>query len=82
METIKNTSITEQLLNELKASKPKVKKEKVPKIVCSVDGVLQSFKDEAELKHFMFTQRVQNVIRYDLTGQVQFPIELVTVAVK
>ena len=74
--------LIDQLAEELKLIKPKTKKEKVAKIVCNIDGALKAFKDESELKHFMFTERVQNVIRYDLSGKVEFPIELVTTAIK
>lgn len=75
-------TLIEQLAEELKITKPKTKKEKVAQIVCNIDGALKAFKNESELKHFMFTERVQNVIRYDLSGKVEFPIELVTTAIK
>jgi len=75
-------SLVEQLAQELGSTKPKTKKEKTAKIVCNIDGVLKAFKDETELKNFMFTERVQNVIRYDLAGKVEFPIELKTTKIK
>lgn len=50
--------------------KPKVKKPKTPKIVCNVEGTLMEFADEAALKSFMWSSRVESVIRYDLTGKV------------
>lgn len=56
--------------------KPKVKKPKTPKIVCDVNGELMRFVDEAELKAFMWSSRVESVIRYDLAGKVTVPFEL------
>ena len=57
--------------------KPKVKKPKTAKIVCNVEGdILMEFADEAALKSFMWTSRVESVIRYDLTGKVTVPFEL------
>lgn len=56
--------------------KPKVKKPKTPKIVCDVNGELMRFVDEAELKAFMWSSRVESVIRYDLSGKVTVPFEL------
>lgn len=56
--------------------KPKVKKPKTPKIVCNVEGTLMEFADEAALKQFMWSSRVEYVIRYDLTGKVTVPFEL------
>lgn len=56
--------------------KPKVKKPKTPKIVCNVEGTLMEFADEAALKSFMWSSRVESVIRYDLTGKVTVPFEL------
>ena len=75
-------TIINQLAKELENSKPKTKKNKVKTIVCNVDGQLISFKNETELKQFMFVERVSNVIRYDLTGRVEFPIELTTSKIK
>ena len=54
----------------------KVKKPKTPKIVCNVDGTLMEFADEAALKSFMWSSRVESVIRYDLAGKVTVPFEL------
>ena len=34
------------------------------------------FADEAELKQFMWSSRVESVIRYDLAGKVTVPFEL------
>ena len=56
--------------------KPKVKKPKTPKIVCNVEGTLIEFADEAALKQFMWSSRVESVIRYDLAGKVTVPFEL------
>lgn len=56
--------------------KPKVKKPKTPKIVCNVEGTLMEFADEAALKQFMWSSRVESVIRYDLAGKVTVPFEL------
>ena len=56
--------------------KPKVKKPKTPKIVCNVNGDLMEFADEAALKSFMWSSRVESVIRYDLSGKVTVPFEL------
>lgn len=55
---------------------PKVKKPKTPKIVCNVNGDLMEFADEAALKSFMWSSRVESVIRYDLAGKVTVPFEL------
>ena len=54
----------------------KVKKQKTPTIVCNVDGTLMEFADEAALKAFMWSSRVESVIRYDLAGKVTVPFEL------
>ena len=56
--------------------KPKVKKPKTPKIVCNVEGTLMEFADESALKSFMWSSRVESVIRYDLAGKVTVPFEL------
>ena len=56
--------------------KPKVKKPKTPKIVCNAEGTLMEFADEAALKAFMWSSRVESVIRYDLAGKVRVPFEL------
>lgn len=56
--------------------KPKVKKPKTPKIVCNVEGTLMEFANEAALKAFMWSSRVESVIRYDLAGKVTVPFEL------
>ena len=56
--------------------KLKVKKPKTPKIVCNVEGTLMEFADEAALKAFMWSSRVESVIRYDLSGKVTVPFEL------
>ena len=63
-----------ELINENK--QPKVKKPKTPKIVCNVNGDLMEFADEAALKSFMWSSRVESVIRYDLAGKVTVPFEL------
>ena len=63
-----------ELINENK--QPKVKKPKTPKIVCNVEGTLLEFADEAALKSFMWSSRVESVIRYDLAGKVTVPFEL------
>lgn len=75
-------TILEQLADELQIKQPKVKKAKTPRIVCNIDGELKSFKDEDKLKQFMFKERVDTVIRYDLVGQVIFPIQLETKPIK
>ena len=56
--------------------KPKVKKPKTAKIVCNVEGTLMEFADEAALKSFMWSSRVESVIKYDLAGKVTVPFEL------
>lgn len=78
---IKEFTMTKELqeaILELIATngKPKVKKPKTPKIVCNVEGTLMEFADEAALKSFMWSSRVESVIRYDLTGKVTVPFEL------
>ena len=62
--------------------KPKVKKPKTPKIVCNVEGTLMEFADEDALKSFMWSSRVESVIRYDLAGKVTVPFELSVEATK
>ena len=71
-------SIISQLLEELKVVKPSTTEEKTATIVCNVDGELMNFADEKALKKFMFKERVDTVIRYNLVGEVTFPIELET----
>lgn len=84
---IKEFTMTKELqeaILELIATngKPKVKKPKTPKIVCNVEGTLMEFADEAALKQFMWSSRVESVIRYDLTGKVTVPFELLVEAPK
>lgn len=81
---IKENTMTKELTTELQekivemiiASGMKPKKPKTPKIVCDVNGELMQFADEAALKSFMWSSRVESVIRYDLTGKVTVPFEL------
>lgn len=56
----------------------KVKKAKSAEIICSVDGELIEFKNEAALKAFMWKERPEKVTRYDLIGTVSVPFDLVT----
>ena len=60
----------------------KVKKEKTPKIVCKIDQELIEFKNEKELKQYMWKERPNEVIRYNLDGKVSVPFELNTEKVK
>lgn len=72
-----NNELKEAILELIATNgKPKVKKPKTPKIVCDVNGELMRFVDEAELKAFMWSSRVESVIRYDLAGKVTVPFEL------
>ena len=72
-----NNELKEAILELIATNgKPKVKKPKTPKIVCNVDGTLMEFADEAALKSFMWSSRVESVIRYDLAGKVTVPFEL------
>lgn len=72
-----NNDLQEAILELIATNrKPKVKKPKTPKIVCNVEGTLMEFADEAALKQFMWSSRVESVIRYDLTGKVTVPFEL------
>lgn len=72
-----NNDLKEAILELIATNgKPKVKKPKTPKIVCNVNGDLMEFADEAELKAFMWSSRVESVIRYDLAGKVTVPFEL------
>ena len=72
-----NNELKEAILELIATNgKPKVKKPKTPKIVCNVNGDLMEFADEAELKQFMWSSRVESVIRYDLAGKVTVPFEL------
>lgn len=81
---IKENTMTKELTTELQekivemiiASGMKPKKPKTPKIVCDVNGELMQFANEAALKQFMWSSRVESVIRYDLTGKVTVPFEL------
>lgn len=86
-EVVNNLNQTKEFTmnNELKQAileliatngQPKVKKPKTPKIVCNVEGTLMEFADEAALKQFMWSSRVESVIRYDLAGKVTVPFEL------
>ena len=72
-----NNELKEAILELIATSgQPKVKKPKTPKIVCNVEGTLMEFADEAALKSFMWSSRVESVIRYDLSGKVTVPFEL------
>ena len=72
-----NNELKEAILELIATNgKPKVKKPKTPKIVCNVEGTLMEFADEAALKSFMWSSRVESVIRYDLAGKVTVPFEL------
>ena len=72
-----NNELKEAILELIATNKqPKVKKPKTPKIVCNVNGDLMEFVDEAALKSFMWSSRVESVIRYDLAGKVTVPFEL------
>lgn len=72
-----NNELQEAILELIATNgKPKVKKPKTPKIVCNVEGTLIEFADEAALKSFMWSSRVESVIRYDLSGKVTVPFEL------
>ena len=71
-------SLLNQLSKEIEQLNPTgaTKKGKTPKIVCSIDGELMRFKNEGALKKFMWSQRPETVIRYDLVGTVEVPFEL------
>ena len=72
-----NNELKEAILELIATNgKPKVKKPETPKIVCNVEGTLMEFANEAALKQFMWSSRVESVIRYDLTGKVTVPFEL------
>jgi len=72
-----NNELKQAILELIAESKQlKVKKPKTPKIVCNVEGTLMEFADEAALKQFMWSSRVESVIRYDLAGKVTVPFEL------
>lgn len=72
-----NNELKQAILELIAESKQlKVKKPKTPKIVCNVEGTLMEFADEAALKQFMWSSRVESVIRYDLSGKVTVPFEL------
>lgn len=72
-----NNELKEAILELIATNgKPKIKKPKTPKIVCNVEGTLMEFADEAALKSFMWSSRVESVIRYDLSGKVTVPFEL------
>lgn len=72
-----NNELKEAILELIATNKqPKVKKPKTPKIVCNVEGTLMEFADESALKSFMWSSRVESVIRYDLSGKVTVPFEL------
>lgn len=60
----------------------KVKKEKTPKIICNVDGELISFKNEKELKKFIWKERPETIIKYDLVGEVVVPFDLQVISDK
>ena len=72
-----NNDLKEAILELIATNgQPKVKKPKTPKIVCNVEGTLMEFADESALKSFMWSSRVESVIRYDLAGKVTVPFEL------
>ena len=70
------TELQEKIVEMIMASGMKTKKPKTPKIVCNVEGTLMEFADEVALKSFMWSSRVESVIKYDLTGKVTVPFEL------
>lgn len=70
------TELQEKIVEIIMASGMKPKKPKTPKIVCDVNGELMQFANEAALKSFMWSSRVESVIRYDLAGKVIVPFEL------
>ncbi len=70
------TELQEKIVEIIMASGMKPKKPKTPKIVCNVEGTLMEFANEAALKQFMWSSRVESVIRYDLSGKVTVPFEL------
>ena len=76
MKTELTTELQEKIVEMIMASGMKPKKPKTPKIVCNVEGTLMEFANEAALKQFMWSSRVESVIRYDLTGKVTVPFEL------
>lgn len=63
-------------LKSLLTGNVKVKKEKVAKLVCKIDGELIEFKNEKALKKFIWKERPETIIRYDLAGEVIVPFEL------
>ena len=65
-------------LSGLTSTEIKTKKEKTPTIICNIDGELIEFKGEKQLKQFMWTQRPNKVLRYDLAGEVSVPFDLTT----
>ena len=72
-----NNELKQAILELIAESKQlKAKKPKTPKIVCNVEGTLMEFADEAALKQFMWSSRVESVIRYELSGKVTVPFEL------
>lgn len=65
-------------LSGLTSAEIKTKKEKTPTIICNIDGELIEFKGEKQLKQFMWAQRPNKVLRYDLAGEVSVPFDLNT----
>lgn len=63
-------------LKSLLIGSVKVKKEKIAKIVCKIDGELMEFKNEKTLKKFIWKERPENIIKYELAGEVVVPFEL------
>ena len=63
-------------------STPKLKKEKTALIVCNIDNELIEFQNEKELKKFMWSNRPNKVLRYNLVGETIVPFDLDIIPVK
>lgn len=74
---MENVIVTTDMLRELLGSKVKVKKEKLAKLVCKIDGELIEFKNEKALKKFIWKERPETIIIYKLEGEAVVPFDLV-----
>lgn len=73
---MENVTLSVESLKELLGSKVKVKKDKLAKLVCKIDGELIEFKNEKTLKKFIWKERPETIIVYKLEGEATVPFEL------
>lgn len=63
-------------------AKVPTKKQKTNKIVCDIDGELIGFENEKALDKFIYKNRPDTIIQYDLAGEVVVPVNKKIVKIK